>query len=241
VTRLKKVLLLTLLVLLIPATVANADTVNVEIIDREGKPVAGATVMLCNMTSCPWTATTDTNGVATLDVPRGEYLLVAIKDKLSIIDIVSVENATKVLLDLRNMHYAHIDSKPIHVTFKASTAAYNKTVELSTPIDLYARLVVSIEFPGEVEIFPFVYKLEKIEYDGNSVENQTSIELAMDKDYNVTAHYSQQFIAPLDTPMLVALALIVLIGIIVAWKAAAETARDIVAGDRRFVKKVGRV
>ena len=66
----KKVLLLTLLVLLIPATVANADTVDVEIIDREGKPVAGATVMLCNMTSCPWTATTDTNGVATLDVPR---------------------------------------------------------------------------------------------------------------------------------------------------------------------------
>ena len=231
-------LALVVVLLATQVAIAKASTVTVEVIDRNGERVAGATIMLCNTTKCPWTKETDPNGMATIEVPEGTYLLLVLKDELSIIDIVSVENSTKVLLDLRNTPCAQIDSNPVHVTFKVVPLAYNKTIELSTPTNLYTRMVLDIEFPRETEHFPFIYKLEKIEYDGNIVENKTTIKLAMDRDYNVTVYYSKQFIASLDTPILLALAVIVVAGVVVAWKVASVTARETVEGHyMRFVKK----
>lgn len=231
-------LLLVALVMAVPLAVAHAETVTIEIIDRGGNPVAGATVMLCNATRCPWVNTTDSNGVAVLGVPNGTYLLLVNKDKLHVLDVVTVSGDTSVVEDLRNMHYANIESKPISVTIKVTPTTFNRTIELSTPSTLYARMVVNIAFPDKVKAFPYVYSLEKIEYDGNVAENRTAITLGMDKDCNVTAYYSQQFAVSLDTPTLVALVLVVAVATIVAWRAGAKTAKEaVIEWRRRFVKK----
>lgn len=234
----RAVLALALAVLLAGVLPASAETVVVEIIDRNGDPVADVTVMLCNATKCPWTNTTDPNGIAVLEAPNGTYLLVAFKKGFGVLDIVTVSGDTRILLDLRNTPRARVDSKPISVAFEVTPTAFNRTVEFSTPTDLYAKMVLDISFPGEVEKFPFTYKLEKIEYNGNTVENKTSITLAMDRDYNVTAHYSQQFATALSTPVLLALAVFVAVGVIIAWKVATRTAGETIAEYKRYRKFV---
>ncbi|RLG50055.1 MAG: hypothetical protein DRN90_00330, partial [Thermoproteota archaeon] len=202
----------------------------------------GAKVIVYDTDGKSYENTTDINGVAKIDVPANGSYLIVIKDEYYILTTVTVAGDTTITVNASAMHYANITSTPINVDAKVKLSTFNYTITITTNVTVYASASLNITYPEEVSKFPFKYVLENITYDGVET-NETTITLDMARDYSVNANYSRTFYMTLECWMVAAIVVVIVVALLVAWKAGSKTAKAMIqqwkSVNRKFVKKKG--
>jgi len=226
--------------LMIPVASAETYTVTVTVVGPDKNRVAGATVTLIDSAGNKYSNTTDSSGVTKISVPAGTYLVVVKAPSYYILSSVTVSASSSVTVDASSMHKAVISSVPISVDVSVNLTNVKIATSISTNATVYAPSTVGVVFPSEVAKFPFRYVFVNATYDSAST-NKTSISLDMAKDYTVVAYYSQQFYIALPSWLIIVLIVVIILGIVVAFRAGTKTAKSMieeyVVSSRRFVKK----
>jgi len=236
VTLVALVVLATMLVpIVVPVALAQGVTVTITVIGADGSPVADATVTLIDASGNKYSNTTDSNGVAVVNVPGGVYLIVVAAPSYYILSSVDTSAATRVTVDASAMKLVNVSSVPASVDFTIGLTGINTT--LSTNTTVYAPSTVVIAFPSEYVKFPYRYTFNRLVYDSTET-NETSVTLDMSSSHSVTAYYTQSFYVPLPTWAVVALIVLIVVAIFAAFRFASATAKHIIASQaRRFVKR----
>jgi len=233
--------MLILAMLVIPVASAETTyTVTVTVVGPDRNPVASATVTFIDSAGNKYSNTTDSSGVTKISVPAGTYLIVVKASSYYILSSATISASSSVRVDASAMHKADISSVPVSVDISVELTSVKISTSISTNATVYAPSTISITFPSEVMKFPFRYVFVNATYDSTST-NETTISLDMAKDYAVVAHYSQQFFIALPSWLVIVLIVIIVLGIVVAFRAGTKTAKSMieeyVASSRRFVKK----
>jgi len=238
VTLVALVVLATMLVpIVVPVALAQGVTVTITVIGADGSHVAGATVTLIDASGNKYSGTTDSNGVATVEVPEGVYLVVVAAPSYYILSSIDTSATTRVTVDASAMKSVNIMSVPASVDFTIGLASVGINTTLSTNVTVYAPSTVVVTFPSEVVKFPYRYIFDHLVYDSTET-GETSVTIDMASSREVVAYYKQSFYMPLPTWAVVLLIVLVVIAIFVAFRSASAVAKHIIESQtRRFVRK----
>ncbi|RLF63146.1 MAG: hypothetical protein DRN30_06980 [Thermoplasmata archaeon] len=225
-----------------PAVAAASDpVVTITVVGPDGKAVTGAKVTLYDTAGNKYENTTDINGVTKITVPSNATYLLVVKSEYYVLDTVTVSGDTEKTVNASAMHHVNITSTPLSVDTTVMLLAFNYVkLTVTTNVTVYAPSDLNITFPSEIVSFPYKYTFDKIKYDGVET-NETTVTIDMARDYTVTGCYTKTFYMTLEYWMVIALVVIVIAALAIAWSAGARTARAAIAEwrarSRRFVKK----
>lgn len=227
---------------LTPVVASAADpTLTVTVIGADNKPLADAKVTVYDVSGNKYTNTTDANGVASVTVPANGTYLVVVNSKYYILATVDVAGDTSATINASTMHHANISSTPTSVEATVVLLDFNSTkLKLNTNVTVYAPSSINVTYPKEVVKFPFKYVFDKVTY-GSTETNSTTVTIDMATDYDVVAHYTKTFFLALSYWAVIALVVIVIAALAIAWVAGSKTAKAMIAEwrerNRKFVKK----
>jgi len=231
--------------LLVSAKVALASpayTVTLRVIDPDNDPLASATVeVFYESGSKVAEGTTNSTGYFEFEVlSNGTYVVVVSKEFYAM-DTFEVSGAdVSKTMNLTGFYKADIGSTPITVAFNISlTDEPDVVYQPTTNVTFYLPAGESIElaFPEEkTEYYVYKYKLDKIKYDYSETTENT-VTLTMNTDKQVTAYYVKTFAITLEYWVVGILVVIIIVALLVAWRAGATTAREMIEEYREKTRK----
>jgi len=226
-----------------PVSVAASidPTVNLTVIGSDGQPLENVDVTLYDESGNTYDGTTDENGTVSIEVPRNATYLVLVDSEYYILDTVTVAGDTNATVDASGMYSATIKSIPKSVDVTLLLLAFEDLeLTMTANFTVYAPSDLNVTFPLEIEEFPYKYVFDYVKYDTVESEDNT-ITLDMNEDYVVTAYYAKTFYMALEYWLLIALVVVIIIALAVAWSAGAKTARAMINEwrnkNRKFVHK----
>ena len=231
------VVLLASLLIVAASTGAFAYNVTITVKGPDGAPLAGAELFIYAQDKT-FNATTNENGVVTVALDNGTYGLLAKGGKFVIYTVFTVTGDTSITVDASQMHTANLTSTPISVEVELRSGSVRNPAKVATNTTLYSDVTLNVTFPKEVTKLPFKYTLSELSVNGAKVDGNSAVLDMTANDYNVVAKYTKTFGVVLQPWMLGAILVVVAIALIVAMKAGAKTAKQVLMErSSRFVKR----
>ena len=231
------------------AVTANpAYKVTLRVIDASGNALTSATVeVFYQGGSKVVSGTTNTTGYFEFEVlSNGTYLVVVYKE-FYILDYFAVSGAdVSKTINLTTGYYKlNASSTPINVGFNMTLGDVSGVTYqgATTNVTVYvpAGSSVTLAFPKEkTEYYVYKYVLDKIKYDYSETTDNT-LTLTMSTNREVTAYYTKTFAITLEYWILAILVVIIVVSLVVAWRAGAKTAKSMIEEyrerSRKFVRR----